>query len=543
MKYILPFFLLASISYGEIFIRVNQLGFLPDDYKTAVLITNVNLAGKDFKLRNKSNGKILLKKKLIDNNQSYGQFKHAYLIDFSELKTTGSYYIEVEGSKSFDFNIGYNLYQKVVDELMKLYPVQRCGYTDPKFHDICHKADSHKLIYSDKTIEKQIDVTGGWHDAGDYAKFLNTISFTTYMFLFSYEFDPDKFSFDNNRNGVPDILEEAKIGLDWLLRAQLDDGMFTVQIQDQRDQEVGWRLPEDDPLAFDRPAFIGTGKNLIGIYTAALALGARIWKTKFQYQEYADQCINAAEKAYSKRNYAPDIAKNGTGFYVDSEFKGKLALGAVELYETTKKSEYYTDARNYGTEAGSENWWSWGNINVLSHYRLAKYDLAYASFIKDNLDSFNSMADQNTFNNGVNPTWGTNNTLMGIALNHILYEKVTHSSKYDSLAILQRDFVLGKNPWGVSFVSRIGKEYSKNLHHQIAFLKKMILPGGFAAGPAPKELLKNYNIEYETYDPYARFQTEDYYYRDDRNDYIANEPTISANATAIFVMGYYSKRK
>ena len=71
----------------------------------------------------------------------------------------------------------------------------------------------------------------------------------------------------------------------------------------------------------------------------------------------------------------------------------------------------------------------------------------------------------------------------------------------------------------------------------------MILPGGFAAGPAPKELLKNYNIEYETYDPYARFQTEDYYYRDDRNDYIANEPTISANATAIFVMGYYSKRK
>ncbi len=477
MKYFLLLNLFSTLTFGQIFIRVNQLGFLPEDYKSAVVITNIDLSNKEFKLRDKSNSEIILKKALLNENESYGQFEHIYKIEFSEVITTGIYYLEVEGSRSYDFNIGYNLYHRVVDELMKFYPVQRCGYTDPKFHEVCHKADSHKLIDGDKIIEHQIDVTGGWHDAGDYAKFLNTISFTTYMMLFSYEFAPDKFSFDNNRDGVPDILEEAKIGLDWLLRAQFEKNLFTVQIQDQRDQEVGWRLPEDDPLAFDRPAFLGTGKNLIGIYTAALALGSRIWRDKFHYKEYADQCLYAAEKAFGKRKFAPDIAKSGTGYYVDSEFKGKLALGAAELYESTKKGDYYSEARQLATEAGSENWWSWGNVNVLSHYRLAKYDLAYANFIKESLDAFNENAKINTFDNGVSPTWGTNHTLMGISLHHILYEKITHNSNYDSLAVLQRDFVLGRNPWGVSFISRIGKEYSRNLHHQIAYLKKNGIAG------------------------------------------------------------------
>jgi hypothetical protein len=543
MRLLIPFLIFTNFAAAQIFIRVNQLGFLPEDYKSAVVISNIDISNKEFKLRENGNGKIILRNSLMKIDTTYGTFNHVYRIDFSEIQKTGTYYLEVEGSRSHNFSIAFNLYHKVVDELMKFYSVQRCGYTDPKFHDICHKADSHKLINGDKVIERQVDVTGGWHDAGDYAKFLNTISFTTYMLLFSYEFDPQKFSFDNDRNGTPDILEEAKIGLDWLLRAQLDNDMFVVQVQDQRDQEVGWRLPENDPLAFDRPAFIGTGKNLIGIYSAALALGSRIWRSKFNYPEFANKCLDAAEKAFAKRNFAPDVNKSGTGFYLDSEYKGKLALGAVELYESTKKSEYYKEARELASEAGAENWWSWGNINVLSHYKLAKYDLAYANFIEESLISFYERANKNVFNNGVSPTWGTNNTLMGISLHHILYERVTRSNKFNTLSVLQRDFILGRNPWGVSFISRIGTVFSRNLHHQIAYLKKMILPGGFAAGPAPKALLNDYKIDYETYDPYARFQTEDYYYRDDRNDYIANEPTITANATAIFVMGYYSNRK
>ena len=188
MRLLIPFLIFTNFAAAQIFIRVNQLGFLPEDNKSAVVISNIDISNKDFKLRENGNGKIILKNSLMKIDTTYGTFNHIYRIDFSEIQKTGTYYLEVEGSRSHNFSIAYNLYHKVVDELMKFYPVQRCGYTDPKFHDICHKADSHKLINGDKVIEKQVDVTGGWHDAGDYAKFINTISFTTYMLLFSYEF-------------------------------------------------------------------------------------------------------------------------------------------------------------------------------------------------------------------------------------------------------------------------------------------------------------------------------------------------------------------
>jgi len=520
---------------SEIYFRFNQLGFLPLEHKSAVILSNTKFENVSALVRDARTNKIVFSS-LINDFQVYGNFKYSFQLDFSSVQLKGEYYLEIADYRSTVFPINENVYKNVAEKLLDFFKVQRCGYTDPYLHDVCHISDATSLIENGKVINKSMDLTGGWHDAGDYVKFLNTTAFATYMLLFSYDFDPIKFGFDNNKNGTPDILEEAKIGLDWLLRCYVEKNKLVVQVQDLNDHEVGWRLPEDDLLQFNRPAFIGSGKNLIGIYSAALALGARIWRDKFFYKEFSDKCLQTAEKIYSHRNSSVDVDSSGSGMYLDKYFEGKLALGAVELFITSSKENYLIDAKIYADSAGSDYWWSWGDVNSLAHYRLTKFDSKFQDYIKNNLVHFSKTKETNLFGKGVSPTWGTNVTLLGITLQNILWKKLSNDNSFDTVSFIQKDYILGRNPWGLSFIYNVGKKYSKNFHHQISFLKGQ-LPGGFAAGPATSEFIKGYKIPYEQQDRLSIFQTSDAAYRDDRMDFITNEPTITGNATALFVFG------
>ncbi|MBA4405783.1 hypothetical protein C0389_00770 [bacterium] len=526
----------------EIFIRFNQLGYNHNDYKTAIILSSNNLEGKTIAIVNARNGGKVYSSSISRNLGRYGNFPFTYTIDFSRIQTSGEYYFQFAQQKTFSFKISENVFNGLADSLLEFFKIQRCGYTDPVMHKVCHISDATSIVDGKQVEAKSIDVTGGWHDAGDYVKFINTTAFATYMLLFSYDFDPVKFGFDNNRNNIPDVLEEAKIGLDWMLRCYYDKNKLITQVQDLRDHDVGWRLPEDDQLGFDRPAFVGMGKNLIGIYSATMALASRIWKEKLNYPEYSAQCLSAAEKIYSIRNTVNDVDSSGSGQYLDKNYEGKLALGAVELYMTTFNPSYLDEATTNADSANSDYWWSWGNINTIAHYRLSKFIPRFTNYIKNNLESFNRYKDKNLFSKGTDISWGTNVTLLGISLQNILYKRLTNDDKYDSVAILQRDFILGRNPWGVSFISRAGKNSTNNFHHQIADIKGS-LPGGFAAGPAKKEFVDKYKLSYSKPDKYIKFQTSDDYYRDDKVDYITNEPTITGNATAIFVFGNYSAKK
>ena len=196
----------SSVYSQDIFIRVNQLGFSPRDIKTAIILSTKDLSGEKLQVFNTSNKKVL-SFGIVNNYGRYGEFPFSYRVDFSTLKTKNKYYLKVKNSKSYSFKIGLYNYNSVVTELMKFFPVQRCGYTNPAEHKVCHIADATSAIENGKPINLKIDVTGGWHDAGDYTKFLNTTAFTVYTMLFSYEFDKIKFGFDENKNNVTDILE------------------------------------------------------------------------------------------------------------------------------------------------------------------------------------------------------------------------------------------------------------------------------------------------------------------------------------------------
>lgn len=529
----------SNAATTKFYLRLNQLGYLPGDYKSCVVISEIDISGKSFKVVDAGNKKSIHSGRVGYNLGEYGNFKFSYKIDFTPVRSTGVYYIELDGEKSNPFKIQNNVYNGVVDSLMLFFRMQRCGPTNPYLHDVCHLYDVYKIV-GDPLVEKA-DLTGGWHDAGDYIKFLGTTAYTTYMLLFAYDFDKTKFGFDNNKNGAPDILEEARVGIDWLLRCNYSKYKLITQVQDLSDHGVGWRLPENDSLRYLRAGYVGIGKNQIGIYSAVMALAARIWRERFYDDEFANKCLTAAENIYSLRNSAPDVDKSQTGMYQDTRFLGKMSLGAVELYITTKSGQYLDEAKQYANQAGSDYWWSWGDINSLADYRLAKIDSRYEGYILNNLISFNIHRWKSIYEDGMPPTWGTTNSLLGVALQSILYKDLTGSVLFDSLAVAQRDYVLGKNNWGVSFIYNIGKTFSRNLHNQVGYLKGGYTPGALSAGPAPVSILNSYKIERKNF-IYNKFNLDTAKYYDDRMDFLTNEPTIATNATAVFVYGYYSRR-
>jgi hypothetical protein len=517
------------------------VGYLPRDLKTAVIMSESQITITKFEIKNTVNNKTVFSGNLKKLDRSYGKFSYCYSADFSWLAIAGSYKIIAGGFSSNIFKINHSVYNNVTDSLMLFFKEQRCGPTNPILHEKCHLSDAARLV-GDADYSGPVDVTGGWHDASDYVKFLSTTAYTTYMLMFSYDFDKSKFSFDNDKDGVPDVLAEAKVGLDWLLRCNYSKYKLVTQVQDLRDHSVGFRMPENDTLRFDRPAFAGIGKNQIGIYTAALALASRVWAEKFKNPDFAKQCLAAAENLYSVRGRVPDIDTSGTATYRDNTYWGKLALGAVELYLTTKKQNYLSDAMIYADSARSDYWWSWGNINSLADYRLAKINTRFASYILNNLIAFNAEKDSSAFNEGLAYTWGTTNSLLGVALQSILYKNLTGTNHFDSLAVEQRDYVLGRNPWGVSFIYNTGTVFTKHFHSQIAYFNGGYLPGALSAGPAPESILKNYKFINSSH-VYDLFNTDFVKYYDDTSNYITNEPTISSNATAVFVYGYYSDRR
>lgn len=523
---------------SDVFIRVNQVGFRRLDLKTAVVLSKKDMGGIKFYVKDVKTGKDVFDGRIPPSIAGWGGFNFCHVIDFTGFGSEGTFVIDVEGNRSSSFRIGEGIYNTIVDSLLLFFKVQRCGPTGPYLHKVCHLYDSPTVVGDDRA--GKTDVTGGWHDAGDFTKFLNTTAFSTYMLLFAYDFNSKKMEFDKNKDGAPDVLEEARVGLDLLLRMNYKPNALITQVQDKRDQTVGWRMPENDTLKFDRPAFAGMGKNLIGIYTAALAMGSRIWKNRFQDVAFSDKLMKAATNIFALRNSAPDVDTNPIGLYQDSKYEGKLALGAIEMYISTGNNAYLEEAKNLAKKADSDYWWSWGNINSLAQYRVAKYSTDMKQYIENNLSAFNDNRKKTPFGEGTTFSWGTTHTLLGIAMQSILFRDLTKSSLYDSVASYQRDYVLGKNPWGVSFIYNIGSRSTRNFHSQVGHFNNGYLPGAIAAGPVPAEILKGYNIQ-RTTSTYDKFNSNEVKYYDDRQDYITNEPTIVTNATAVFVFSHFYK--
>jgi len=168
---------------GDVYIRCNQVGYLPGDLKSAVIFSENPIEDFKFSINDAATDKVRLTGYLQASGRSFNRFKYFYNADFSAFSKPGEYIVKTAGSSSTRFRIGSRIYNDVVDSLMLFFRVQRCGPTAPVLHRVCHLWDIARLEGEKGT--RTIDVTGGWQDAGDYLKFVSTAAYTTYLVIFA----------------------------------------------------------------------------------------------------------------------------------------------------------------------------------------------------------------------------------------------------------------------------------------------------------------------------------------------------------------------
>ncbi len=216
----LQLILFSSQIFSQSWIRINQLGYLPKEIKAAVLLSKEEISPELFTIHDALTDELVYKSEKINSFGSYGAFKSTFRLNFSEFEEEGAYYVKLNSVRSPNFRIANDVYDGTADYLLRYMRQQRCGY-NPTLKDSCHTSDGF-IIYHPILDSTHIDVVGGWHDASDYLQYVTTSANAVFQMLFAYQMNPNSFSDDfdkdgNQRsNGIPDILDEAKWGLDWL---------------------------------------------------------------------------------------------------------------------------------------------------------------------------------------------------------------------------------------------------------------------------------------------------------------------------------------
>jgi hypothetical protein len=327
---LLPLLSFIKKSEPSEWIRINQLGYTPGGVKVAVwCIRDQKEVVTLFDLVDAGSGKIVFKGFAGEPFGAYGPFAQTYRLNFSSFKKPGRYYLEAGDARSPEFKIDKDVYKGSADFCLRYMRQQRSGF-NPFLKDSCHTHDGY-VLYGEKAGIKDsthIDVVGGWHDASDYLQYSTTSANATYHLMMAYRDFPNVFTDEkqanglDGKNGMADVLDEAKWGLDWLLKMHpRPDWMFN-QVGDDRDH-MGMRIPRQDTNFYgkglERPVYFVSGEpqqrgkfmnatsgksSTAGKFSSAFSLGSILFDS-IDYH-YSAQLV---EKSFS----ALRIATNSLG--------------------------------------------------------------------------------------------------------------------------------------------------------------------------------------------------------------------------------------
>ena len=567
------------------YLRANQVGYLTDDAKVAIAFSEQPIEG-GFSAVDAATQKAVLIGSLVPTSANpWGKHKHHYELDFSTIKTSGQYFLQLNksGVKSRTFAIGTDAYKNYQDDLLVFMRQQRCGY-NPFLDMVCHQRDG-RTAYGPLPVGSFVDASGGWHDAGDQLKYLITSSNATARMLLAYELDPTKFGDrvdDMGRplpNGIADVLDEAKWGLDWLHKLHPHPEHLYHQVADDRDH-TGWKYPDKDDSDYSwgansyRVVYFADGKpqglskhkseatgvaNLAGRSAAAMALAARIWKNDLNDPVFAEKCSQAARELYEMGKRAEGY-QQGNSFkapyrYMENTWADDMEWGAAELFKTTGDTKYLADAEHYAEVIGATSWLphdkvghyeSYPFLNV-GHYALYPHASAdvqnkLADYYRQGIEAAISRGNKNTYRAGAPFVWCSNNLCVALVTQVLLYEKMTGDLQYHNFMLAQRDWLLGRNPWGTTMFTGIPRdgEYPEDVHTGIWYLTKKMVPGGLVDGPVYTSVYESLlGLHLTGEDEFAEFQNDHVVYHDDIGDYSTNEPTMDGTADAITMLAHF----
>jgi peptidoglycan/xylan/chitin deacetylase (PgdA/CDA1 family) len=578
---------------ADVNIRVNQIGYLTGDKKIAIAFSLEPIQDLNFVVDSDSSVVYSGKIKRIERETWGGRYKYFYELDFSGMRSTGRYSIRLvaAGAVSPKFSIGeYPTYQ---EDLLSFMRQQRCGY-NPFLDMACHRRDG-RAFYAPFPDGTFVDASGGWHDAGDQLKYLITASNATARMILAYELERKKFGDaadalgrEGRPNGIPDILDEAKWGLDWIHKLHPHPDQLFHQVADDRDHR-GFKLPDNDnpdygwgPNSY-RPVYFADGKpqglgqwksrstgvaNIAGRSAAAMAMAYRVWKSDLKDPDFAMKCLRAAETLYAMGKRQEGF-QQGNSFgapyrYNEDTWADDMEYAAAELYKATRRGSFLDDAKRYARIAATTSWmefdgsdmgpqmsrhyemYPFTNIGHFSLYPLVdkKTRGELASYYRSGLDRIAERAKTNAYGVGVPFLWCSNNLVVAFITQVHLYEMMTGDLKYHASMLEHRDWLFGRNPWGTSMFEGIpdGGESPEDTHLPTVQILKKQVRGGLVDGPIAVSTYRGLlGIRLNQPDEFGEFQTDQVVYHDDVGDYATNEPTMDGTADAILLMAMWSQ--
>ncbi|MCX2680817.1 glycoside hydrolase family 9 protein [Galbibacter sp. EGI 63066] len=564
-------------------IRINNLGYQPESIKVAVLGSKETPEVDDFSIIDAYKDSVVYTSGKIKEKGAYGPFKSSFRLDFSDFKTPGTYYLKVGKTKSPKFKIDNNVYDHAADFLLKYMRQQRCGY-NPFLTDSCHVNDGYIIYHPTKTGQR-IDVRGGWHDATDYLQYTTTSANAVFQLLFAYRENPEAFGDTHQANGlpgpngIPDVVDEAKFGMDWLKKMNPSHDEFYNQIADDRDH-AGYRLPNKDTVVYNknykgRPVYLASAEKQglkkyknrsTGVastaekYASSFAIGAEVL-SEF-YPAYAEDLTNRSVNAYKFGKAHPGVSQTapckGPYFYEEENWKDDMELAASSLYRLTGDTIYKTEGIKYARDEPVSPWMGRDTIRHYQyypflnagHYELAsnlkgKEEAELSDFYNKGLDLLHQRGKENPFFIGTPFVWCSNNFVTAAVTQCSLYRKLTGDETYMEMEAGLRDWLFGCNPWGTTMIVGLpdNADSPVNPHSSLKVLNNYQTYGGLVDGPVYGSIF-NSLIGLELYDAdvYAEFQSDIAVYHDDAGDYSTNEPTMDGTASLVYYLSSLEKK-
>lgn len=583
--------LAAVQTFAGSWVRINQIGYLPEATKVAVFMSNEAVQVNGFELVDAFAGEAVWRSDAVRPMGALGQMKTTCRLDFSALKTDGAYYIKVLSSggeaRSEIFPINPKVYDGAADFVLNYMRQQRCGW-NPFFKDSCHRKDGIIVGHPDpKKDSTFLDVTGGWHDASDCLQYTTTSANAIYQMMFAYQSNPEAFS-DNHladgtpgRNGIPDIVDEIYWGLKWLDKMNPEPGEMYNQIADDRDH-VGMRVPNDDQADYGwgkgeyRPVWFCSGEpqqrgrrgdknkttgvaSTAGKFASDFALGAEILKPF--YPEFAEKIGAKAQAAYDAGVAKPGVCQTASVvspyIYEEDNWVDDMELAAYEMYRRTGDKKYRTEAIEYARRepvtpwmgADSARHYQWYPFMNMGHYRIArnfggKVSAEFIRNIRSGIQRVYERGKDHPFMFGIPGIWCSNNLTSAMLTQCILYRELTGDTTYQEMEGSLRDWLLGCNPWGVSMIVELPKGgiFPTQPHSFIINYKMGNTTGGLVDGPVYATIFGSLlGIRTDGGVNYEEFQPGDLVYHDSTHDYSTNEPTMDGTASLTFPLSYYQR--
>ncbi|MEP6727576.1 MAG: glycoside hydrolase family 9 protein, partial [Bacteroidota bacterium] len=449
----------------------------------------------------------------------------------------------------------------------------------PFLKDSCHTGDGYTM-YGPMPDTTHIDVAGGWHDATDYLQYVTTSANATYHLLAAYRDFPGAFTdkhlangLDGN-NGTADVLDEARWGLEWLLKMHPRKDWLFTQLADDRDH-AGFRLPNLDSVDYgtgkgkSRPVYFATGQpqglgkyknhstgvaSAAGKFSSAFALGALVYakKDNILSQLLANKSATAYQLGIDKPGVAQTAPNREPYFYEEDNWVDDMELAAANLYQLTKNKKFLTQSIDYSAQEKVTPWmgadtarhYQWYPFHNFGHYELAKNadqknKALLIAYYKEGINKVWVKAKQNAFYRGVPFIWCSNNLTVSFTIQCYLYRVLSGDNQYAELEQACFDWLFGCNPWGKSMVYGLPSNGNTPLHphSSLAILKQYDLNGAMIDGPVYGSIYKNLRgLKLFNDDENANFQSDLVVYHDDAGDYSTNEPTTDGTASLVYLL-------